>query len=509
MSTDELQSFAPPTDPTYGNWNKKPRGGLYNLGPLGTGLGGAVAILTLLTFMFTRSLITGGIVFVVGLVVVGVLVIPDRHNRNTAIRIQSRVNWWKSKSSGSNLYRSGPLTPQATNRLPGILGQTTSNEFVDISGNLFGMLSYKAGYHTIALKAFPDGSTNSEKVAVNHAVAKYGQWLASHGERHGVIGASVIIETAPDTGGRLRRENINMVKDFAPKMAKDVMDEILRDYPAGSADVNCWITLSFTEKGRVTKGRGEADRIQKMASSLAVEIPDIVLGLNGSGAGVVRPMDVQTLCETVRVAYDPAAASAVEEARAAGVSVEAMNWDDVGPVACDPGWDHMIHDSGVSVTAVMTLPPRQNVHSDVLKRMLAPSPGVLRKRVALHYRPLSLEEASTAVERDHSNALFALNSTKKKTARLARDARIAAQTAEEEASGAGLDDFALVLTLTVGAIEQLPEVKNSINTLGTVSKLRLRLCYGFMDSAFAFTLPVGLQPQLHINLPKTIKRVIK
>lgn len=509
MSTTE--EFTPPQtgDPTYGNWHRRPKGGLYNLGPIGTAMAGGGAIAVILTMMITGNLVTTGTVLLILSVAIGVLLVPDKHNRNTMIRLNSRIKWWKARYTGSNLWRSGPLTPQATNRLPGILGTTTTTEWVDAAGKVFVLVSYKAGYHTIIWNALPDGATNVDKHEINTAVSKWGDWLANHGDVTGICGASVTIETAPDTGGRLRRENVSLMKDWAPKLAKDVLNEVMETYPAGSADVRAWISMSFTEKGRITRAHSEADRIEKMAASLALEIPEWTLSLNGTGAGVVRPMDVQTLCEIVRVAYDPAAAEAVEEAHAAGVSVEALNWNDVGPVACDPQWDYLVHDSGISITSVMTMPPRQNVHHDILRKMLEPSKNVLRKRVTIHYRPLPMERASAAVESDLSNAIFAHNADKKKTAKSKRAMNVAQQTAEEEVSGAGLTDFAIASTITLGDMKSLEDGRNTNRNLGLKAKLRMRVCYGFQDSSFAFTLPLGFQPKKHINLPRTIKRVIE
>ncbi len=57
--------------------------------------------------------------------------------------------------------------------------------------------------------------------------------------------ASVTIETAPDTGSRLRREvATNMVADAQP-LARDMLAEVVATYPEGSAEVGAWVALTF------------------------------------------------------------------------------------------------------------------------------------------------------------------------------------------------------------------------------------------------------------------------
>src|SRR5699024_1185997 len=79
--------------------------------------------------------------------------------------------------------------------------------------------------------------------------------------------------------------------------------------------------------------------------------------LEGSGVGSVSPVTADELCEYIRVAYDPAASTLVEDARAAGESLH-LDWEDTGPSAYDAEWDYFKHDSGTSVSWVMSQAPQ-------------------------------------------------------------------------------------------------------------------------------------------------------
>ena len=107
-----------------------------------------------------------------------------------------------------------------------------------------------------------------------------------------------------------------------------------------------------------------------MARELAARLPGLTAGLQATGAGAAHPLSAQELCETIRVAYDPAAATLIDDAHADG-DVPDLRWSDVGPTAAQAGWDGYRHDSAKSVTWAMTQAPRGLVQSGVLARLLA------------------------------------------------------------------------------------------------------------------------------------------
>ena len=227
--------------------------------------------------------------------------------------------------------------------------------------------------------------------------------------------------------------------------------------------------------------------------------------VDGRRAGAARPVGAQELCEIVRTAYDPNAAIWYDQARSQG-EVFDERWVDVGPTAAEAHWDGYRHDSAYSVTYAMTQAPRGLVQSNVLTRLLAPHPDIARKRVTLLYKPIDVARAAGMVDADLSAARF--NATSGRRTGMARDSlslQQAAATASEEARGAGLVQFGMLVTATVTDLDMAPRARAAIANLGPTARIRLRPVYGSQDSAFAAALPLGLVLSKHLSVPTAMK----
>lgn len=241
-----------------------------------------------------------------------------------------------------------------------------------------------------------------------------------------------------------------------------------------------------------------------MARELASRLPGLTQTLQATGAGAAHPLTAQQLCEVIRIAYDPAASVLIDEAHAAGQPPE-LDWNDVGPSAAQANWASYRHDSGHSVTWSMTGAPRGNVQSGVLGRLLAPHRDIARKRITLLYRPISPARAAAMVEADLRAAEFRATADAKAKARDVISMRAAAATAAEEASGAGLVNFGMLITATVRTPAEEADAVAAIDNLGATARLRLRPVYGSQDSAFAAALPLGLVLSKHIKIPAELR----
>lgn len=485
---------------TYGNWQRPPRGGLLGLGAIGTFVAFAVVIGAVLAVM-TIGLVAGGIVLVGGGAFTALFAIRDRNNRSAFDKTYNWGSYRKRARKGQTLHRGGAMTPNGVATLPGVLGEITVTEWEDVHGRPFALLSYPQGYHTVAFTATPDGDTGDDVEDVAMKVAYFGEWLGSQSSIAGMYSAQVIIETAPEAPGRLRRQIESNRSKGSPELARTVMDEIASEYPEGSDEYKVWVTMTFHEKDRIPRLRSRAERIEAMAAGLREEMTTLVEHLPHAGAAGVSAVDVQTLCEQMRIAYDPEVAPDVDEARAAGVSIEAMSWDTAGPVAYQEYWDRLVHDSGVSSSFVMTRPPRQLITAGVLRKLLLPG-DFARKRVCMQYRVLSDEKASNAAEKTVSDAMFQHNASKKKTAAAQAAVRAAKLTASEEATGAGIVDFTLWVTVTNLLTADHSNVARKVLGLGSTAKLKLRPMYGAQAAGFALAMPVGMQADQHMTAPK-------
>lgn len=488
---------------TYGGWRRPDAGGLGNLSTLVTAglvIGPIFAILIFLAFQWVPTLIY---LAVLGFALL-LLSVRDKHHRTVLHRVGARSAFTASRGRGGSVYRSGPLSriPWGRHQLPGLLAHSRLSEYADSYGRPFALIHIPATRHyTVVLGCEPDGMSLVDQHDVDVRVAQWGQWLANLGHEPGLDAASVTIETAPDSGSRLRREvSSNLVPD-APQLAKEMFAEVMDTYPAGSAVVRGFVTLTY--KG----DSGRRRSAEAMGHELASRLPALTAGLNAAGAGVVVPLTAQQVCETVRVAYDPASAGLIDQAHADG-EVPDLTWDQVGPVAARAGWSTYAHDSGVSRTWEMTVPPRGEVYSDVLHSILRPVDQCDRKRVTIHYRPYDPARAARVVEADKDKAEFRITGSRRPSSRARSAERAARRTADEEARGAGIVNFAMLVTATVADEAAIPDASAMLENLAASARVQLRPVYGAQDSAFAAGLPVGLILSRHARIPHELRQLL-
>lgn len=488
---------------TYGNWRRPQSPGIYGLGSVGTGLLFAGLAFVIVTFMVTNSITKTAIPGLILLSLVVTIVFKDRHGRNLLTRMTARVTWWGTRRRGAHLYRSGPLgrTDWGTHQLPGLAAPLRLSEHEDSYGRRFGLLYCpQTRTYTVIIGSEPEGAALVDRSDIDTRVANHGAWLASLGDEPGVEAASVTIETAPDSGARLRREVTGRLDPDAPPFAADVLREAMDTYPVGSSTVRAYIAITFSALSRVDgKKRNDDD----MGRELSARLPGLTSRLESTGAGAASTLSAQRVCEIVRVAYDPQQSHTIEKAYADGEPAE-MSWIDAGPAAAEASWDTYRHDDAWSVSWMMSEAPRGHVQASVLNRLLEPNPDIARKRVTLLYRPIDAARAASMVEADKNSASFRVTGSHRPSARDQLSMEHANKTASEEASGAGLVNFGIVVTATVLDAVLLPRARATVDQLGATARLRLRPCYGSQDSAFAAALPLGLVLPRHLRIPTEV-----
>ncbi|QHC68905.1 hypothetical protein GSU68_19225 (plasmid) [Rathayibacter sp. VKM Ac-2759] len=433
--------------------------------------------------------------------------VKDKHGQSALGRTVVRVNWWRTKSKGANIYRSGPIgrAKWGTFQLPGLAAASQLTEHEDSHGRRFALISTPATRHfTIVLATEPDGAALVDQEQINNQVAEYGIWLANLGDEPGIEAASVTVETAPDTGTRLRGEVEGSMDPDAPLFARAMLSEVVETYPVGSATIRAYIALTFTANARINGKRRNA---QEVAADLSARIPGLTSSLAATGAGAARPLGAQEICEVIRTAYDPDAAVLIDQARAEGETAD-LSWTDVGPATAEAHWDSYRHDGAVSTSWTMTAPPRGVVQAGILARLLAPHRDIARKRVTLLYRPIDPARAAALVEADLNAAQFNSSASTKPTARSTLSTRSAQATAAEEAAGAGLMNFGLIVTATTMQRTQEPEARAAVDSLTSAARLRMRPAFGSQDSAFAAALPLGLVLPRHLRIPNEVREAL-
>lgn len=497
---------------TYGNWRRPQSPGLGGLGLLGTGvlMGGLLAVVGLLCV----SVVAAGVGVLVVAVVLAPLLVKDRHGRNGVQKLSARLAWAQGRSRGWRVYRSGPLGRARGGRfqVPGLGAAMTAVDARDGFNRPFVLLHHPAtGHCSTVIETSPDGNDLVDEDQIDQWVAHFGGWLASLGQETGLVGASVTIETAPDTGHRLEREVNGHVDPGSPALARQVMAEIVEAYPAGSASITCRIALTWSRTAAFGGGRRS---VEEMGIEIGNRLPGLTGPLAAAGAGSAEPMTTAQLAAAVRVAFEPSVHALVEEAGAGNAGIE---WADAGPSAHEETPTHYWHDGATSVTWAMSGAPRGLVFSNVLAKLLAPHREIARKRVTLLYRPHDAAAGAELVERDRRDAHFAAQASgrRRATARSVVSVQAAEQAAAEEARGAGLTRFGMVVTATVIGTDRndidrnrVHQVESIVDSLGTTARIVLRRQWGSQAAGFLAGLPLGLVLPAHLKIPESIREAM-
>ena len=490
--------------PTYGNIVKPGRQGILGL-PLGISLMG-VPLIVLVVLMLTQGWYLPALGLVVAGLAAGALVaIRGRDGRNFYERSALMAAHRRKVKRGDNLYLAGPTgrVPDGKVRLPGLLAPSELTEHTDSFNGRFGLIRLRSARHyTVVLEAYPDGDSLVDQKRIDSQVAHWGAWLAQLGVDDGIAAASVTIETAPDSGLRLTRMTQNNLSPSASDFARAVVADIPVQFNSGSPAITSRITITFSGKGLDKEG---SDRgLEVMADEIGNRLPVLISTLFETGAGTsVRACTAQDIVDFTRANYDPTVAAQIEQARAEGGT--GLTWEDAGPVFHDDQIDMYFHDRAVSKSWQMFQGPHGQFYSSALKRMVEPTPGVLRKRVTLLYRPIPAGAATALVESDINNATFAGSQKQRVSARQQQRLAYAKKAAQEEAQGAGLVRFGVVVTVTCSASDEFPRLDKIIPSLSNQARLKIRPALGNQAVAFQAGLPLGVVLPEHTLIPDQVR----
>jgi hypothetical protein len=376
--------------------------------------------------------------------------------------------------------------------LPGMAGRLALLEGADPMGAAFAVVHDRrhGGLFTVVARCEADGPGMAETEQVDTWVAGWARFLATAGTDDALAAVKVVVDTAPDPGTRLAAAVRDAAVPGAPTLAAAVMGECAATYPALAARNTTWVELTF--HARALARKGEPDLV---LTELSRRTPAILDGLAAAGGGSVAMATPAELAATVRGAYDPTAHT--DTAHTDGNLVE---WSEAGPLAASESWGCYRHDSGISVSWAMHDAPRAGIEATALGHLLAPQPGLARKRVALLLRPAPPDASARAAENDAATATFnAGGGTVRGRVSAADCLRVRAteQARHEVATGAVLVKFSVLVTATVTDPSDLEQAVATVESAAGAVPLRLRRADGSQAAAFAATLPIGFLPHLH------------
>lgn len=479
---------------------------------------GAAAVLVVsaavLILLITFQLLWLAVVWTVGVVAA---VIPSAIRNKDKYNLYALWNRRRRQRRGNRLGETATrqgLTghvPDGRCRLPGAGAMTEVTSHRDLHNRAFGMVSWRqTNLHSIVIQTFPPGFDGLDQWVKDSNVAHWGGWLAQLNQIGSVVGASVTVETAPDSGQRLQRAMRRGVVEDPPEFSEQVAEQLLGSAGTSSPTVSVWVTVTFSGKAAAEDDESdEALSVEEMAEVIGDVLPTLTGNLNATGAGTgSRPCPAQEIVDHTRVAYDPGVVPLVEEAVFSGKGT-GLTWADVGPISADNEFDVFQHEGALSRTWQMRQPPRGAFFDTTLRSLLEPHRDVARKRVTLLYRPETPERSATAAENDVTKAM--LEASKRKRARASDSLAVkrAQQTAEQEASGAPLVRVGMVVTVTVLDRALLGKATRAVvKTLAPQARLALRVPKASQDIAFLAGLPLGMVVPEHLRVPASVREAM-
>jgi hypothetical protein len=499
-----MPTITPTTDRvTYGNLRAPRRPGVLGMGLAASvlvGIGAVVVVIALMSLGIVAALLAA-VAAAAGL---APLILRGLDGRTGYGRLSARLVHRRAVKAGRTLYLAGPAgqTPDGRTRLPGLLAATELHEGLDVYDEPFGVvLTPSIGHYSVVMQAEASGDDLVDQHVTDTMVAHWGGWLARLGQDPDIVAASVTVETAPDPGTKLLRMIDRHTQPDAPTFAAATLAEIGTRYPVASSAITTRIALTFSARSR--PGEPKRDTAEMLAY-LGRRLPGFRTGLRTTGAGTtVRMMTAADLTDAVRVAYDPSVAQLVEEQRAEDGT--GLSWAEAGPAFAHDQPEHYSHDGAHSVCWQMREAPAGIFYDHSLKSLLSPHPDIARKRVTLIYRPESAESSRRIVERDVRDARTQATARSRPQAHDQAMLRAASKAAEEQAEGAGLVRFGVIVTATVTDAAALPRVASTIAMLNAPTKMRLRLARYNQAATFAAGLPLGLVLPAHLALPDWLR----
>ena len=381
--------------------------------------------------------------------------------------------------------------------LPGALAETRMVE-VPSGGGTFGAVHHPVARRlAVTLLLASTAADLNDDAETEAAVSRWERFLEGLGRHPEVSAAVVVVETAPTSGAELEASVFGSIAPDAPPDCAHLMADVVASSPGVAARTDTRLTLVFDLRAwgaqlpRAKRGKG----VEAYLPLLDRSVTGLEAVLDGCGVTVLGRATPAQLAAVVRVAFDPAAAGAVELAVTERPD-DVPGWELAGPATAVEYPDAYAHDSGFSASFVWASAPRQFVPSTVLDALTRP--GSFRKRVVSAYVPTLAQHAmSAASARQRGQRLTAAFSRmpvigRARTAQDEQDSRAADQAAAEVALGAGWVAQTVAVTVTALDEADLPAAVAEIEQVAGRSQLRLRRLTRNHAAGFVAGLPAGL-----------------
>lgn len=498
----------------YGNINNPRKEGVLGLSALATAIGTVVAIAIFLTMPLGIWVQTA--IVILGIAAMIAVSLNGRNGRKKFEEILAKRHFNRAEKEGHTTYVAGPVSQLPTGDFPpvGILARTELVDFLPAGAQVEKAMIWNPSNRTgtIIFSVQSPGIGLLDQDNIDMMVDQWGIFQREAGVISSLVQVGATTQATKDPGNRLP-EAVRITRsqshvDDVPSFAREAVDEIVDDLNRAVPKIDQWVTATFSAKANREAGTGVRSK-EELAEDIATLIPGMMGQLRASSGGTVSLLDAQDIVDQVHTAYNPAVAAAVESARLSGEGT-GLTWGEVGPTNAKltPGWWE--HSGFFSKSWQMYQPPASNFQETGLTSLLSPNDIFEQKRVTILYRPMSPARSQKVVQNQVANATFGQNQKGQRPSQIKKVAVEKAERAErEQAEGAAMVRFGLVVTGTVDTPEKFPRAEAILRDQAVAGiQLRLRDCENSDDAAFAFGLGIGAVPKDFARLSASLRENI-
>lgn len=484
---------------TYGGWRRKRGLGLFGLTQFETLFMFIVVIAFLfilgrVTFLWLPSLIVGAALLATLIRVDGLPLWSILH-QELKLLLSSAQGGGRFVSGYFSNYKAG-----SGSNLPGALAPTRTYSVTTDSGVPYGIVYNDAlQLATVTWKVHPHTPHLADQNQVDIWVSSWHQFLASLGYIDQAAHVSVTVATATEPGAVVA-DNIEASKAAnAPAVSLNLLNELARRETDGTTVSSTHISVTFdTRYGPAAREKDPVRKIEHVVGLITAMNRDI----RTSGLASATLLSVAELAVVTKGAFVPSLRKPLVGALRAG-NTGALQWHIAGPAKAESTRFYYRHDNAITVAWTMKEAPRGHVTEEVLYNLM--SPGTFPKRVTWVWNPTKAEDAARIIETERTlgeaRRLVKDRGLKDETARDQYDRQMTDMAAADEARGAGLGDFTILVTTTM---EVSPDITHDqilylvdqasveVESRAKQSKMLLRPAFGYHDLVLFGSLPAGI-----------------
>lgn len=490
----------------FGEWMQDRK--LY-IGPL-TLVGWALFLSSIIVFMFMVTLESWqfGLVVVVAAVTVNLLFVvrwgSPLQARTIADRVTETVQGARRISRGDAKYATGlfsNLPADSQTALPGALASMEELHGTDGRGMPYTLLHYPHQKLLVAVYACaPDGNALQTQSTIDQEVSWYSFWVAQQSKDSSIAGAVVIADSSLRSSEPLIQRVDADIDPGAPEIARAAAMEAARRLPRRYAESTDWAVVAYSIDSLATS-------LEEAQAEVAAKMPYQVDALRDAGGGAVAPATSDMLAKAARIAYDPHRATEYASDELRGVQ-NRMTLSQAGPEYFhDDGRRVVLHDGVASMSALVMVPPQTEITEDTLNTLFAPAAQLLRKRVAVIYRPIPPERTPQMVEKMRKDRRMEATSRPDVTALDENSMSTAKRVAAQVTKGASLTRFGILVTVTFEAdARSYREATLKLKALLDGTGLGWRFSEWDAGATWHVSMPFGILPWMFLTLPENISK---